>query len=91
MRKRRRFSPNEKAKIALEAIKAELTMSEIVAKYEIHATQVNVWKKQAIEQLPSLFSNQTKQMVTDHSEELKTLYEQIGRLSIENEFLKKKV
>lgn len=89
-KKRRSFSASEKAKIALEAIKGELTLAQSSSKYEIHATQINKWKKQALEQLPVAFTNQTKQIQTDHESELKVLYEQIGRLKIENEFLKKK-
>ncbi|PIZ03728.1 MAG: hypothetical protein COY58_07790 [Gammaproteobacteria bacterium CG_4_10_14_0_8_um_filter_38_16] len=46
--KRRKYSPAEKAKIALEAIKGELTMAQIIAKYGVHATQVSVWKKKVL-------------------------------------------
>lgn len=90
MSKRRKFSAMEKAKIALEAIRGELTLAQISSKYTVHATQINQWKKQALEQLPTAFANPTKQLQADHELELKLLYEQIGRLKIENEFLKKK-
>ena len=88
--KRRTFTAAEKAKVALEAIKGELTLAQISSKYEVHATQINKWKKQVLEQLPQTFTNQSKQIQVDHDSELKLLYEQIGRLKIENEFLKKK-
>ena len=88
--KRKRYSAVEKARIALEAIKGEISMSEIVLKYGVHATQVNTWKKQAIEHLPETFSDKKKQVQVEHSTQLSELYEQIGRLKVENEFLKKK-
>ncbi len=88
--KRRRFSAVERAKIALVAIKGEMTITEIVSKYSVHATQVSLWKKQAIAQLPEAFSGKQKQVDAEHASVLSELYEQIGRLKVENEFLKKK-
>ena len=88
--KRRRFAPTEKAKIALEAIKGDSTMAEIVNKYKIHATQVNSWKKQVLEHLPESFTNKSKEIKTDYETQLAELYQQIGRLKVENDFLKKK-
>ena len=88
---RRRFTAAEKSKIALDAIKAELTIAEIASKYAVHPTQINQWKKQALAQLPEAFTGKHKQLEQDHSAELANLYEQIGRLKVENEFLKKKV
>lgn len=55
--KRKKYSPAEKAKIALEAIKAELTMSQIISKYSVQAGQVNTWKKQAVAYLPDAFTD----------------------------------
>lgn len=88
--KRKKYSPAEKAKIALEAIKGELTLAQLVSKYEVHATQVNSWKKQAINLLPDLFSDKGKQELIGHEAQMAELYEQIGRLKVENDFLKKK-
>ncbi len=88
--KRRKFTPTEKAKIALEAIKGELTLAQITAKYAIHATQVNAWKKQALAYMPDAFSDKSKQENISHDIQLTALYEQIGRLKVENDFLKKK-
>lgn len=87
---RRRFNAAEKAKIALIAIKGELTVAEISSKYSVHATQINKWKKCALEQLPDTFSGKQKQEVSEYQSQLSVLYEQIGRLKVENEFLKKK-
>lgn len=88
--KRKRYSPAEKAKIAVEAIKSELTMAQIITKYSVHATQVNAWKKQALTYLPDAFSDKGKQEVATYEVQLAELYEQIGRLKVENDFLKKK-
>jgi transposase len=89
-KKRKKYSSAEKAKIALEAIKGELTMAQLTAKYLIHATQVNAWKKQALAYLPEAFSDRNKQEATEYETQLAELYEQIGRLKVENDFLKKK-
>lgn len=88
--KRKKYSPAEKAKIAVEAIKGELTLGQITSKYGVHATQVNTWKKQALAYLPDAFSDTSKQETSSYETQLATLYEQIGRLKVENEFLKKK-
>lgn len=89
--KRKKYTPAEKAKIALEAVKGELTLAQISSKYGAHATQINTWKKQVVTLLPDLFSGKKKQAATDHSAELAGLYEHIGRLKVENDFLKKKL
>lgn len=87
---RKKYSPAEKAKIALEAIKSELTLAQITAKYGIHSTQVNTWKKQALAYLPDIFKDKNRQKTTTDEMQLAELYEQIGRLKVENDFLKKK-
>jgi transposase len=88
--KRKKYSAAEKAKIALEAIKGELTLAQITSKYGVHASQVNAWKKQAMHLLPDLFSEKGKQEIINHETQVAELYEQIGRLKVENDFLKKK-
>mgnify|MGYP000283002746 CR=1 FL=1 len=88
--KRKRYSPTEKAKIALDAIKEELTMAQIASKYSVHSCQIKTWKKQALSFLPDAFTDKNKQEVTKYEAQLGELYEQIGRLKVENDFLKKK-
>ncbi|MEI6147374.1 MAG: transposase [Methylococcales bacterium] len=88
--KRKKYTPSEKAKIAVEAIKSEFTLAQITTKYGVHGTQVNAWKKQALAYLPDAFSEKNKQEATAYESELAGLYEQIGRLKVENDFLKKK-
>jgi len=86
------FSAAEKYKIALEAIKGELTHSQITSKYHVHATQISNWKRQALEYLQAAFSNKLEvcKVVDDYEEQLTELYKQIGQLKVENDFLKKK-
>jgi transposase len=88
--KRKSYSPAEKARIALEAIKGNLTAAEITAQYDVHTTQVSQWKRQALDSLPELFTNKTKALQVDYESQLAELYQQIGRLKVENDFLKKK-
>lgn len=88
--KRKKYTPAEKAKIALEAIQGNQTLGQITARYGVHATQVAAWKKQALALLPDLFSDKGKHEAINHDMQLAELYEQIGRLKVENDFLKKK-
>src|SRR3990167_308391 len=88
--KRKSYSPAEKAKIALAAIKGNQTTAEIVMQFDVHATQINQWKRQALDSMPELFANKTKALQIDYESQLAELYQQIGRLKVENDFLKKK-
>jgi len=87
--KRKRYSKGLKSKVALSAIKGDRTVNEIASEYGIHASQVNRWKKEAIEMLPELFGNKTGRKVKDIEKEKDRLYQQIGKLQVEVEFLKK--
>ena len=86
------YTAAEKYKIALEAIKSNLTQAEITAKYKVHSTQIIKWRKQALEYLQAAFSNrlQVSAVVNDYESKLSELYQQIGQLKVENDFLKKK-
>ena len=87
--KRKRYSNELKSKVALAAIKGDLTVNEIASEYGIHVSQVNRWKKEAIEMLPDLFSNKASRKTKDIEKEKDRLYQQIGKLQVEVEFLKK--
>lgn len=93
-RKRRNFNPPFKAKVALEAIKGHRTIGELAAKHKLHATQINLWKKQLLAGADGVFENggskPSKQAASDEPQTAE-LYEQIGRLKVELEWLKKKV
>jgi len=87
--KRKRYSKELKSKVALSAIKGDRTVNEIASEYGIHVSQVNRWKKEAIEMLPELFGNKAGRKVKDIEKEKDHLYQQIGKLQVEVEFLKK--
>lgn len=93
-RKRRSFTPSFKAKVALEAVKEVRTVSEIAQKHKLHPTQINLWKKQLLDGAEEVFlDGRTKQSSSGASDEPEAaeLYEQIGRLKVQLEWLKKKV
>jgi transposase-like protein len=86
---RKKHSTQTKVKVVLEALKGEKTQAEITAKYGIHSTQINNWKKAAIEAIPEAFSSHRKRQEDDQQALIDELYKQIGQLKVENEFLKK--
>ena len=85
---RNRYSAEFKAKVALEAIKGELTISQLGAKYGVHQTMVNSWKKQAIDNLPTAFEQKTNVAKTPDAE-VEKLHAKIGQLVVERDFLAK--
>ena len=88
MAKRRQHSPQFKAKVALEALKGIETAQQLAARFEIHPSQISTWKRQLLDGASGLFVRGTKP--GDNSVREAELYEQIGRLKMENEWLKKK-
>jgi transposase-like protein len=92
-KKRRTFSGKEKAAIALEALRERQTLSEIAQKHEVHPTQVSAWKKEAQEHLGDLFADKRSRQQEDceQAELIERLYQQIGQLQVELNWLKKKV
>jgi len=93
-KKPRTFSPQEKAQIALTAIKGEKTMAQISSEYQVHPTQIGLWKKQALENFSELFKDnqkKEKQTAINHQEQLDNLYKVIGQREIELDWLKKKL
>ncbi len=79
-----------KAKVALEAVKGEKTLSQIASEYGVHANQIGQWKKRLLEELPALFSDRRKREGKDDAAEADELYRQIGQLKVEMDWLKKK-
>jgi transposase-like protein len=90
-KKRRRHSPELKAKVALEAIKGLKTASELATEYEVHPVQISQWKRQLLDEVPEIFERGRKKRdaATSAAKEA-DLYEQVGRLKMELEWLKKK-
>lgn len=85
-------SPVFKAQVALVALKGDKTLSEVAVQFGVHVKLVQAWKKQMLDQAASVFTGATKSPSTKDAEAHQAeLYEQIGRLKMELEWLKKKV
>jgi len=89
MSRRRRFSSEFKAKVALDALSGEMTLSELASKYKIHPNQVSTWKKQAKNLIIDGFSGKVQSRKSQKENDLKELHAKIGQLTIENDFLQK--
>jgi transposase-like protein len=88
---RKRYDKAFKAKIALEALRGDKTVQELAALYEVHPNMVTLWKKQLLEGAEMLFEKSGKDTEQHELEQKQdALYKQIGKLQIENDFLKKK-
>jgi transposase-like protein len=89
-KQRKTYSAELKARIALEAIKGQRTLNEIVAHYGVHPNQVMQWKKQALAELPHIFAESRTRIAQDEETLRAQLYQQIGQLKVELDWLKKK-
>ena len=88
--KRNQHSKEFKAKVALEALKGQKTVNEIAAEYEVHLSQNNTWKKRAQAALPEIFSRGQDRSAAQLEAKEDRLYQQIGKLQVEVDWLKKK-
>jgi transposase-like protein len=88
---RKQYSPKFKAKVAVEAIRGERTLTQLPSQFHVHPMQVGLWRKTALEQLAELFVDGRKRKRSGADVEKDALYEQIGRLKVELDWLKKKV
>ena len=87
---RKNYQSDFKAKVALEAVTGRLTINEISRQFSVHPNQISKWKKQFLESLPQIFDN-SKAAKTEAEEELvNQLYQQIGQLKVELDWVKKK-
>lgn len=89
-KKRKQYSPGFKFKVALEAVKGLKTRNEIAAQFELHPMQVSQWKKQLLEEGADVFQRKNRKADAGTGPNEEQLYEQIGRLKMELEWLKKK-
>jgi putative transposase len=89
-KKRRRFSPDFKFRVALEAVKGQRTLSELSSEYSVHPNQISQWKRQLLENGADVYSQNGASRNQDHEAIQTELYEQIGRLKMELEWVKKK-
>ncbi|MBV7330934.1 transposase [Chloroflexi bacterium TSY] len=89
--KRKQYSDEFKFRVALEAMKEEKTLSELSSQYKVHTTQISNWKRELKENGASLYSQQKNQNRQSEEGLVSELYEQIGRLKMELEWVKKTV
>jgi len=89
-KERKSYTAAYKAKVALEAIKGQRTINEIASAFEVHPNQVIQWKKQAVSQLSEIFSNGRARDDAAEEELRNQLYQQIGQLKVELDWIKKK-
>ena len=87
---RNSYSAEFKARVALEALKGHKTINELVSHFRVHPTQINIWKNHLLTELPQMFSNRREKREQDHEALLAQLYQQIGQLKVEVDWLKKK-
>jgi transposase-like protein len=89
-KKRQSHSAAFKAQVALAAVKGDKTVSELASLHGVHPTLIHAWKKQLLDNAAELFQNGAKTANTEHEALQAQLYEQIGRLKTELDWLKKK-
>ena len=87
---RKSYSSAFKAKVALESIKKEKTISQLSSEYGVHANQINQWRRRLLEELPEIFSKKRQKQEKDSEDLQDELYRQIGQLKVELDWLKKK-
>lgn len=86
---RRRFTPKMKTKVVLEALKERHSLNELAQKYELHATQISRWKQEFLAQAEGIFEKKIKTKKREESLEKDEMLKVIGKLKMENDFLKK--
>ena len=87
-RKIRFLSSELYSKVALAAIQGDLTMAELVKKFDVHANQISDWKKQLLSGAPDVFGKSAKK-AEDAAETVQDLHAKIGQLTMENDFLER--
>jgi transposase-like protein len=87
---RKQYSPKFKARVAIEAIRGEKTLSQLGSQFKVHPMQIAKWRKSALDLLPELFVDGRTKKVRNGEAEGNALYEEIGRLKMELDWLKKK-
>lgn len=87
--KRKQYKSQFKAKVALDAVRGEKTISELASQYEVHPTMINNWKRQLLEEANRLFEpgSEASQAQENQAAQINELYRQIGKLQVERDFL----
>ena len=87
---RKKYSADFKARVALAALKGHKTVNELAGAYSVHPTQIAKWKKHLQSELPQIFSTRREKREHEHEDLQAQLYQQIGQLKVELDWLKKK-
>lgn len=86
---RTQYTKKIKAEVAIAAIKAQQTVAELCSEYKVHATQVNSWKKELLDNAVTVFDKKSTNSERKHIEERDRIYQKVGQLQVEVDFLKK--
>ena len=87
---RKQYSPKFKARVAIEAIRGERTLNQLASQFRVHPVQIAHWRRAALEQLEEIFVDGRKRKPRSAEADQGALYEEIGRLKVELDWLKKK-
>jgi len=87
----RQFSDEFKAKVALEALKGQKTTAELASEYQVHPTQINVWRNQLKENMASVFGKPDNKVIKEKDETIEQLQKIVGQMTLEHDWLKKKL
>jgi transposase len=90
---RRKFTPEEKARIVLEILKEEMSVSQLASEHGIHTNVINRWKSEAVQNLSQLFVDDRKgitKMKNEYEQKIDELYAEVGKLTTQLSWLKKK-
>ena len=87
MRSRRRFSSSFKASVALEALTGDETVAQLASRFDVHPNQIHKWKRELTDGTAGVFDDGSKQKKPDNQKLVAQLYQQIGQLKVERDFL----